>query len=258
MPDVDEKLRALYDIARERDIMVIYDRLPYEDSFITKLNGKSYIYLDTRLSGIKELVQLTHEIGHDYYGISTVDTPEWLDDKYEKKAWTWAATYLVSYIRYSEVMRDPFVDSDAEAANKLNVSIKILHKARDYYHRIGLPVSKADIEYVHRKKMQNETGSENPNVSEYEPSESEELQRVNVPRVLDRVQSKKQYANISRLKYKDYARVMKQPNIMYDIEAAEELYISVGFLRRAREIFLLKGLHIRQYFFVTDWRNWNY
>ena len=136
MTDVEIKLLELHDIARNNRIRVLYDRLSDEDSFITEFNNNAYIYLDTRLTGINELERFTHETGHAFCGISNENDPEWLQTMYEKRAWNWAATHLVTYRRYSEVMRDPFVDNDIEAAAKLNVSIKILHKARDYYYRI--------------------------------------------------------------------------------------------------------------------------
>jgi Zn-dependent peptidase ImmA (M78 family) len=256
MSDVEKKLYELHDISRQKRVRVLYDRLPDEDSFIAIFNNNSYIYLDVRLSEIKELVQLAHENGHVFCGISNETTPEWLDDIYEKRAWNWAATYLVPYNKYSEVMRDPFVDNDAEAAANLHVSIKILQKARKYYYSIGLPITKAELEYVYHKNVQAGIVAETPNVIKYDISESEPP-TLYLPFRIDRTQKQKRY-DIRRLKYKEYTRVMKQPNILCDTETAEELNIPIEFLRRARWFYKSIGLPVRQCELITDWRQWDY
>ena len=74
----------------------------------------------------------------------------------------------------------------------------------------------------------------------------------------NRSRSKKQYEIRSHIKYSDYVKVMKRPDILCDQEAAEELHITIGFLNRVRYYFRKKGLAVRRGEFNIDWRNYSY
>ena len=260
MSDIDGMILDLHNIAENRNIKVAYRYLPDKKSFIVSRNEKTYVCLDARLTGVDELVQLTHETGHVFCGISDEYTPKWLDDIYERKAWNWAATYLVPYKDYSAIMRDPFVDNDEEAAAKANVTVEILHKARKYYYNLGLPVTKAALEYAYGKIEQLETITDLPTLVDHDNDITENEKHFSnrhVPHRTNKTQSQKQY-DISRIKYSDYVKIMKQPNIMCDIELAEELNTSVAQMRRARWYFRSQGLPVRQGELIIDWRQWNY
>ena len=64
--------------------------------------------------------------------------------------------------------------------------------------------------------------------------------------------------DLNRITYEDYARVMRQPNIMCDMDAAEELNVTIGMLWQAREYFISQGLPIRQCYFIMDELQWYY
>ena len=116
-----------------------------------------------------------------------------------------------------------------------HMAVRTLRKARQYYYAEAAEDSPTEkrITYIRARTIR---------------------QR----RKTDRAQSRRQYDVRSRLRYKDYVKVMKLPEIMNDYEASEELRIPVEFLRYGRRYFRTLGLPVRQGELITDWRNWVY
>lgn len=145
MSDLENKILDLHKIARNKKVRVLYCILPDQDSFVTLYDGKTYIYLDVRLNDYNELKQFSHEMGHDFGGIKTRETPDWLAEIFETRARNWANTYLVPYEEIKKTFKTTYIRCECEAAEEIGVDVDTFLQSVEYYQSKGLPVKQCEF-----------------------------------------------------------------------------------------------------------------
>ena len=238
----------LYDIAEREGIRFLNVNLPESHGATCRANGITFIYVATALNERQELIAVSHEMGHYF--------KDNLWRKNQKAAWEWAATYIISREDYLNVLNDPFVNSDYEAATTLRIPMKLFHIVKEYYKHKVFPVRQDESGIRYWQGIGTETFTKKTNEILSVP-QNKKPPPIYVPHGIHRANPRIQY-EIKHIKYDDYASVMKKTYITCDSEAAEALSVSTYNLRIERASFQSQGLPVRQCDFVTDWRDWYY
>ena len=148
---MNKSLIKLYELGEKDGVKFWNAYLPHEDGATFRKDCFTLIYISIKLGEHEEYIVLAHEMGHFYMDCATafsVPVSKMID---ESRADGWKAAYLVPRDKYLEVMRNPFVYSDFEAAEELGVDIESIVRIREAFKAQGLPVSQAELGCEYRE-----------------------------------------------------------------------------------------------------------
>ena len=145
-----KKLIDLYNLGVKEGVKFLNIKMYNTKGLTNRSHGVTLIVINLLLGEQEEYIVLAHEMGHFYKDCTSALSIPVSKMISEARAEAWKATYLVPYDKYKEVMRNPFVFSDFEAAEELGVDINSIVCARRRFEAKGLPISQAELDCVNR------------------------------------------------------------------------------------------------------------
>jgi len=133
-------MNDLFRIARDNRVTVEYCRLPLNGSLSVQDDAGDYILMDYSLiwAGSAERVHLAHELGHCCTGsFYNIYSPFDVRGRHERRADTWAIKKLLPKEELCRACAE--IDaSEAEIADRFNVTVDFLRKAMWYYREAAV------------------------------------------------------------------------------------------------------------------------